>query len=181
MVQKKMIDRDKLFSKARHSNKTADWLRAHLKRNAVEAEIWRTKKGVIADLMNKDNKKPEDFWKGVKKLLPNNKTNTIIRIKDEHTNVNVSEDKVADFINDFFSNIGEKLAMKHPAIVIPPMDDDVDSDTDLVFMPFIKEDILEILKLVDRSKASNVKHIKTWLLCDIFKFIPDRLCTIYNA
>ena len=43
-VQLKMRDRDKLFRKARQSNNTNDWHRAHLKRNAVESEIFRKKR-----------------------------------------------------------------------------------------------------------------------------------------
>ena len=180
-VQQKMNERDSLFSKARRTNNTADWLRAHLKRNAVENEIWRTKHGVIKDLMNKNNKKPEDFWKGVRKLMPKNKSGGNIKLKDDITGLEVDSSKVADYINVYFSTIGEKLAVKHPAVAIPPMRDDIDSDTDLLHTPFLVEDILEILKLVDRSKSSNIKHIKTWVLCDIFKFIPEKLCLIYNA
>ena len=180
LVQAKMRDRDKLFNKARRTHNTNDWLRAHLKRNAVEAEIFRTKKNILSVLL-KNNKKTEDFWKAIRKILPNKNSSKTIKLKDTDTNLDIDPSKIADYINNYFSTIGEVLANKHPTVPIPPMAPDDADDVCLVTNPFTCHDIVEIIKCIDQTKSSNIKNIKTKVLCSIFSKYPEKITNTFNA
>ena len=111
--------------------------------------------------------------------MPKKSTSKIIKLKDE-SNIEIVEDKIADYVNNYFSTIGEVLADKHPHVDIPAMAGDRGDDIDLLHMHFETDDIITVLKEIDQTKSSNIKNIKRKVLCDIFKTFADKLLYIYN-
>ena len=52
------------------------------------------------------------FWKNIQEVIPNKKSNNgnIFNLLDNLPNEMIDSDKTADFINDYFTNIGPNLA-----------------------------------------------------------------------
>ena len=72
------------------------------------------------------------------------------------------------------------LAAKHPPVMIPQMAADENTDVDLLHMPFVFEDLQVAFKSINMTKSSNVKNIKTKVMCDLFKRTPEKILFIYN-
>ena len=62
---------------------------------------------------SKDN--PKELWKKVKQLIPDQSTSNIFKIHVETSSVISDKKGIANRINEFFINIGSKLASKFPA------------------------------------------------------------------
>ncbi|CAB4021886.1 Hypothetical predicted protein, partial [Paramuricea clavata] len=107
-----MRERDFHKKKAVKNNSNMHWIKFRAIRNKVNSELKKAKKNYFCNKI-KDCvrvKDPKQSWKLINNLLgKNNKSNNISQLKVE--DVIISDDiKIAESFNDFFVNIGAKLA-----------------------------------------------------------------------
>ena len=172
-------DKDRALKKAKRTNNPDDWIRARRLRNDCLRTVRNAKSTFIQAELNTHFDDPKKFWDNVSSILPiNSKETNVIKLKNQITNEIVDDDKTADFINDFFSNVGENLASNFRA---PWSYKGPESD---VVMDNIQTDLREVLSLIneiDINKSSAIEYLSSRILKDAFTVIPDILLQIFNA
>ena len=123
----------------------------------------------------KDHKK---FWRVINGLIPgqpNNKKN--IDLCDQNTGELVPEEKTADFINHYFTQIGPDLARD---LRVPWMQYDERSDN---FIEPFSTNLQEVNKLIHEinvNKSSAIDNVSSKILKMAFKHMPEKLVKIFN-
>ena len=98
-------DRDYFYKKAKRHGNEDDWEIAKYLRNLTNKNIRKAKSEYIIEQLNSCGKDNSKFWRVIRSVFPSKQREKLnIRLKKEK--VEISPDKVADFINDFFINVG---------------------------------------------------------------------------
>ena len=104
------------------------------------------------------------------------RSNKVISLSDDNNN-NVKLEDTADFINQFFTNIGPNLAKDCRLDWEYPGQDNEGSLSDICTT---LDEITEICKNININKASCIDNISSEILRDVFLAIPDKLCLLFN-
>ena len=94
------------------------------------------------------------------------------------TDQTLESEKVADYINDFFTNIGPKLALKCNSPWAFYGNESVNIIENIEITP---EEVLEVCKTININKASCVDNLSCEILRDAFMIIPTKLCKLFNV
>ena len=155
----KIIDKDVLLKKAKQTKKAEDIARARNARNKVNTEIRRTKKDYLIRKIDANIKDSKKFWKNVSEVLPKgNKKHKEINLKDAKTNVEIESNKLPNYINNYFTNIGYELA-KH-------MDKNWEFKGNecndiLRNMETTTEEVTKLCQNIDTSKPSGLENLSS--------------------
>ena len=69
----RILDKNRLLSKARKSGKEEDWNMAKVSRNIVNQELSNAKKDFLLDEQINFSKDPKKFWQSISRIIPNKK------------------------------------------------------------------------------------------------------------
>ena len=107
-------DKDKVLKKAKKNRNDPNlWNQAKRMRNMCTNRLRKAKADFIKSNLNNNQNDPKKFWKNIQEVFPSKpKNNRNIILTDMDTNDTIEADKIADYINDFFTRIGPKLAQK---------------------------------------------------------------------
>ena len=104
-------DKDRLRIRAKRSESQADWNEAKAARNFTKQVIRGAKAKFISDSLDTHDKNPKKFWETMNKLVPKNNSSKKINLINQDTKELIDdEDTPIFFYNDYFANIGPKLA-----------------------------------------------------------------------
>ena len=101
---------------------------------------------------------------------------------DEDTGLNVSEDALSDYINEYFSTIGSKLAAKCTPGMLPgetPLFNRIPFAFDRT--PFSEEEVLEVCKEINVYKSASIENVKCMVLKDAFTMNIHKITKIFNS
>ncbi|CAB4022158.1 Hypothetical predicted protein, partial [Paramuricea clavata] len=184
-VKELMRERDFHKKKAVKNNSDMHWIKFRAIRNKVNSELKKAKKNYFCNKI-KDCvrvKDPKQSWKLINNLLgKNNKSNNISQLKVE--DVIISDDiKIAESFNDFFVNIGAKLANE-----IEINSTDFTSLQSVPFRPDIQFKFSEIsthevclqLRNLKTSKSTGIDTIPARALKIAAEIISPSLTWIFN-
>lgn len=169
--------RDESYMIARTTHLEDDWKKAKEYRNTVNSLCKTAKKEFIKNKIDKNTSNPSKFWKEINKLWGSKKTsndNTII-LKDENTNKLIDENNTADYLNKYFSMVGDRLQQQ-----IAPLDTNekeilhknsdaiantrnVDTTFSFSFKPINTEELQLAIGKIDQHKNSGIKNISSFL------------------
>ena len=138
--------------------------------------VKQAKEEFIKENLDDNNNDAKKCWEHVNNLLPKKNLNSTISIVDSK-DLPIDQENVADFINSYFINIGEKLAEKFDPNDEPNFDDIGN------LMGNITTDHNEILKLcrnINVNKSSAIDCISTRILKDDFTVLVDKLVICFN-
>lgn len=124
----------------------------------------------------KDSKK---YWKSVQLILPKAKTSGIEVIYDPDSCEVVGGITAANTINNYFSNIGEKLS----GSLLPPTKEFWPTRTEMEFVwdyEILPSDIELYSKDFCPSKSLGIPGISSRLLLDFFLLKPEIMSNIFN-
>ena len=99
-------DRDYFYKKAKSQGKVDDWNVAKHLRNVTNSNIRQAKKEFILKELELHDDNPKKFWKVIRKVVPSNKGEQSKEILLKHNGAKVNKDGVAQYINDYFINVG---------------------------------------------------------------------------
>ena len=171
-------DKDKAMKNAKkHKENPNLWIQAKRLRNSCTNRLRKARADFIKEQLVTHSNDQKKFWNHIQEVLPakgNNKK--IISLLDNDNN-NVKLEDTADFINQFFINIGPNLAKdchleweyKGPI-----------SQGSLSEMYTTPDEIIYICKDIDINKASCIDNVASEILRDAFLAIPDKLCSLFN-
>ena len=94
------------------------------------------------------------------------------------TDQTIETENVADYINQFFTDIGPNLAKNCQMDWFYSGNESVGSLTDI---ETTKKEIIDICKNININKASCVDNISSEVLRDAFLAVPEKLCLFFNT
>ena len=180
-----MRDRDKAFKKARKTNLYEDWNTAKQLRNILSMDIKTAKANFIKTELNNNKNNPKKFWKQINELLPNSKGSEIQELYDETTGEIFNGEGINDHINNYFANIGPRLAAEcTPDLTSGLNKRPVDpNNVELHFKrtPFTEDEVRKVCKKIDINKSSAIPDVKTLVLKDSFLANIPKVTWLFNS
>ena len=179
-----MRKRDRAYRKARKTKNSVDWRKATFLRNRVDSFIRNFKKQKITENLNRHKNNPVKFWKEIRTLVPKDIPSEITELKDEQTNVIYNSDQLSNHINQYFVNIGAKLADeitkkkgRTTSNILNALNRNKDGITNV---DFDAEELYEVFKLINVNKSSALTNIRSQVLIDSFYKEFERILQLYN-
>ena len=171
-------DKNSLLKRARRTGKVEDWIEAKRARNEVGSRIRREKMEFLTEQQREFAGDPKKFWKSVSKLVPNKKGNSgKINLTDETNKKQIDEADTADYINNFFSTIGEKLAENftdHWQFFDKIQDESCEPlSTDF-------QQVMKLCKEINTCKSSGIEDISTRVFKHAFMVLIPQLVYLFN-
>ena len=99
-------DRDYFYRKAKKEKDDDYWNIAKFLRNIANSSIRQAKREFILGELRKYGHDAKKFWKVIREVIPSWKQTKKKDIRLKNNNVEIEREKTAQFINDYFINIG---------------------------------------------------------------------------
>ena len=171
-------DRDTAWVKARSTNNADDWEIARRLRNWSNNAIKAAKADYIQGQLEENKKDPKKFWRSIKQVLSDNITG-LIDIKGPLNNESLPKNQQAQVINDFFTGIGEKLAVQFDDIRPQPVNA-VDHNDTLEVQHITQVEVLKLLDSISVNKSSGLDNVSSRVLKDFLVLASRELTCLYN-
>ena len=157
----------------------------HKKNYREAAKIFKNKllsakKDYSLDQLNKHKNDSKKFWKQLYNLLPckdKPKFNSIYNNNGEL----LHEEAALDFVNQFFSSIGDRIegAIDDlPTPTTPPLVNE-NFSFDIGINCFNPDNVASVVKDINTNKASGISDLNTSFLKNVFSIIPFVLSDFY--
>lgn len=108
-IVKLLNDRDKAFLKAILTKSPSDLKEAKILRHQAKQAVRTARAAHIRETLAQTSDDPRKFWRELNTLIKQKASNSLIRLKDE-SNVPIDHADTPNYINNYFSTIGPKLA-----------------------------------------------------------------------
>ena len=166
----------KLAKKRRDPNL---WAEAKRLTNICTNRLRKARADYIKENLENDFGNSKNFWKNIQNVLPNKKKKSAgnFDLYDNTNNKDISNDETANYINNFFVNIGPNLAKKHT------QEWTFDGDGTDLSLDNITTNIDEIIKLcqeININKSSCIDHLSSEILRDAYLAVPHILVELFN-
>ena len=148
-------------------------------RNTCLSKIRKAKGDLIRNELDTNKFDSKKFWKSIHDIIPkNSKEKNKIELVDQTNKKEIPETDSAKFINDFFSTIGPNLAKK-----IDQAWDYNGKIADNTLMDIItnEEEVRNICKDIDTTKAACVENLSSNVLRDAFLALNRQLVYLINC
>ena len=175
-IRKAMRKRTRLHKIAKRTNQPYHWERFRTARNHVTNLIHDAKLtyfNKLAENLKQGNISDKNWWKIAKRFISSNKDTTIPPLNRNNTNYTTPFDK-ANLLNEYFceqSNVDDSNASLPP---FEPPRSNLDNIT------ITNEDVLDVLKLLNTSKASGPDFVHAKLLKEGANILSKHLCKLFN-
>ena len=171
-------DKNSQLDRAKRTKRLDDWQLARQMRNECNLLVKRAKARYIQEQAEQDSKDPKKFWKNISDILPNCKNlKAPINLVDTTTKLPVPENDTAAFINNFFVDIGPRLAEQH---VEPWVYKGKISETSLDEVTVTLMEVDKACKSIDISKSSAIDGLSSKIIKDAFIALCDKLTKLFN-
>ena len=187
-----MKDRDYFYQKAKKMNDEDDWNIAKFHRNQVNFNIRKAKADYIKDQLTNNEGNSARFWRSIKKIMPNKKGSrnyskiSIYKNDDELA----QETEVADIMNGFFANIGNKRPQAskdnnpRPSPDVTKLPNDSNSnnlnDEKMDILPILRQEVEALIRKINISKSSGIELLSSRILKDSFLVLSNKLTYLFN-
>ena len=173
-------DRDYFFKKAKITGDDADWFIARNLRNRTNIAMRSAKAEYIKNKLTENSDNPKKFWNIInKEILPKN-NKTIFNFVNTQTETLYKQEEVPNLINNYFSDIGPKLASEIP---IPTNGTSIVGDpnnNNFELLEFTSPDLLQLIRNISIHKSSGLKNLSTRFFKDVMLYIPHVFLHLYN-
>ena len=170
-----IIEKNQALKKARKSNRILDWDNSNRLKNLCCTSVKRAKQTFVVDEINRNAKDAKKFWASMKAIVPSKKGKSkLINLVDSEKK-SIDKEKVSEFINEFFTGIGPKLAQKHNNAWSfsgqPCMNE-------MPKMEIDESEVVKVIKDINTSKSSSLKNISAKVFRDACLCMPARFTKI---
>ena len=125
---------------------------------------------------------PKRFWAEVNTVWKGPRETITLNLVDD-TGVRVPKDGVADFVNNYYVNIGQTLAESFGHVVMVNMDRFLRPPTQRLFALNLIENVFafKLARGIKVGKSSSIKHIRSCVLRDTLMAKPELLTELVNS
>ena len=171
-------DKDSAMKKAKRKGDPELWKIAKDLRNRCTKRLREARAEYIKDKLKNNMGNSKKFWKNIQEVLPNKKSKDCsFNLFESEKGEMVKPEKTADFINEYFTGIGPKLAQQYNS---KWSFNGTESDE---IMDDVKSDLIEITRLcndININKSSGVEHLSSEILRDAFLAVPIKVVELFN-
>ena len=180
-VKAKLFKRDFFKRKAIKTNKEEDWLLFKSSRNAANIALRHSKKEYYINKFSNNKQNPKKAWRTINDVLGRNrKHSTINEIKLPGKTV-TSTDELVEVFNDYFRNIGPRLAESVPNYNDVSFRQFVaQQPNNFSFRPVSVTLVYNLLVKLSTSKATGMDNIAAKVLQIAAPVVAPSLTEIFN-
>ena len=203
-----MKDRDYFYQKAKASNAEDDWNIAKHLRNIANAGVRQAKATFVRKQLHDSAKDGAKFWRELKQIFPATKSKTKsskIQLVNNSTNLEVPENDTANYINDYFVNVGNlpqkpnnttnlKKGPKHKPktrtrdrasrrskLARKLMSNQAAPSDEKWSIPIFTEgEVWDAVTHIETNKSSGIPHLRNSILKAVLKALLTQLTFILN-
>ena len=172
-------DKDNAMKRAKRRNDPELWKIAKSLRNRCTKRLRQARADFIKESLDNNMGNSKKFWKNIQEVLPNKNSNSSgsFCLFDTGKNEMIDPGDTANYINEFFTNIGPKLAQQYNK---PWNYNGLETD---IILGDIQTDIIEIIKLckdININKSSSINHLSSEIIRDAFLAVPLKVVELFN-
>ena len=170
-------DKDRALRRAKRSSNPEYWKIARRLRNDCLRDVRNAKSDYIKNELLENQNDSKKFWQQINAILPKGKGADLINLIDGITGIPVKDNDVQNFINDYFSTIGSKLAEnfnmewtytgRH-------------CDIEIMNISTNSDEVLKLTKEIDITKSSAIDYISSRIIKDFFSNFPNTITKVFN-
>jgi hypothetical protein len=172
-------ERDYLLKVAATSKDPVDWKNFRQKRNFVNRLKNQLKSSHYRNSIREIRDDPKKLLRKVKELIPDASSNKINDLTLDDGSVISDSKSIANHFNQFFVNVGSKLASKFQRTDTSRIHVHDPVNT-FVFKPFTFLEVSKTLNSLDVNKASGTDGVNVRLLKEGEMVLTDKLLFIFN-
>ena len=171
-------DKDIYLKKAKRTRLQRDWDVARRYRNDCLAKIRKAKSEYIKSELDFNKNDSKKFWKNIHEILPsNNKSNKKILLTKPELHEDVLDADTAEYINDFFANIGPNLASSFNT---PWHYDGLENDNNIDDIVATSEEILKFCHEIDTNKSACIENVSCRVMKNALIHLVDKFTYVIN-
>ena len=131
--------------------------------------------------LNVNKKQPKKFWREVNNLLKGKSTDAVTyRLLNLDTNELVLCGEEADYINNFYIDVGAKVHHSNVILDSYPVDSIPHNGNVLEFDPFTIDEIIKLATNIEIDKSSGIPEFNSRIFKDVLQSLPGVFCKMYN-
>ena len=174
-----MKDRDQALKLACRTKNLEDKRNARKLRNLANKSIKSAKSEYLLNKLDLYQNDPKKFWQTINEILPRTKSSEINLLS--HQGAQMSDKDMSEEINDFFANMGAKLASEIPQVDdTPAMLQDPELVQELIIDRFVDADITRAAKSISVHKSSGITLIASRIWIILYKEFTTVFTKLYN-
>ena len=173
-------DKDHALKKAKRKKDDLLWKEAKRLRNDCTKRLRTARADYIKENLENNLGNSKKIWKNIQNILPNkkNKTAPNVDLYDHESDSIVPPEETADFINNFFVNIGPNLSKNNNEKW------EFEGKNTNHILQDIFTDIDEVSKLcnhININKSSCIVNLSAEIIRDAFLAISDKITDLFNC
>ena len=179
---KELINRrDKLKRKAIVTNLEQDWLNYKISRNEINIKLRNAKRNYYSTHIAGQKHGPKRAWKSINNLLGRQNKPTIVHELNLNDNNLTTPKDIAEGFNDYFSNIGPKLATEIESSNINFEMYAINAKSEFTALkPVIVSNVYRLLLGLSSNKATGIDKISCKIIKLAAPVVSDSLTLIFN-
>lgn len=126
---------------------------------------------------NKDN--PKKFWEGINSMIKNKSKQTPLVLLDDDK-IPVSNDELANHVNDYFSSVGPNLAKEFEDGNRISLDTNPETNRTFYLLPVTKLSLLTEIKKINIYKSSGIDGHNSRLIKDAMQIMLSEFTYLCN-
>ena len=157
------------------------WAEAKCIRNRCTKRLREARADFVKSNLENNLGNQKKFWKNIQDIIPNKSTtkgDNIFKLNNKDNGNPIESKDTASFINDFFVNIGPKLAQNFNDewnySGTPSINEICDIETNI-------DEIINLCKDININKASCVNHLSSEIIRDAFLAVPRYVVHLFNV
>ena len=180
-VLESIVEKNRLFKIARTNQTTNDWQLFKIHRKYSRNLLLHTKEEFLKNQMEIDKGNPRAFWRKLNAITGNTKDSHNFRCIFNDAGVKVEKSEAAEFMNNYFTNIGEVLNENNHSTWKCHDFFEAAPKTDGLLLNVVDENIVKkYVRTLEITKPSGIHNLNNKLLCDAFKVLAFELTAIFN-
>ena len=181
-------DRDYFYRKAKKHHREDDWNIAKHLRNQTNKNIRKAKAHYTISQLDACQNNNSKFWRLIKETFPNKNQKTRNRIILKDDNSPIKEPDTAEFINQFFINVGNKKAQQPSKTTALPLADNnrparthIQEYQTCNLEPVDRNEIHRITNDLNIAKSSGLEHMPPKIIKDSLLALNEQFTHLVNA
>ena len=175
-----IVEKKRIFKLAKNTGNHEHWSLFRKQRKYTRKLMSNTKEEFLKAQIEVNRDNPRSFWKKLNGIIGNTKNNQSFTAVFNDIGNKIEKVEAAEFMNDYFTEIGEKLNNSNNTMWSPHSFFPSFRKNDFV-LNVVNEDVVrKYVKSLDITKPSGITNLNNKLLCDAFIVLIQELTTMFN-
>ena len=173
-------EKNRLYRKACKSSSEQNWDQYKISRKYARNLLLNTKEAVLKTQLNENFSNPKRFWQRLNDIIGNTKQSKTFTSIQNDLGEKIENQDAADYMNEYFSNIGESLNANNSFTWQPHSYFDEGLSNKFSLNVVTESIVQKYIKDIDISKPSGIPYLNNKVLRDALLCIPFELTSIFN-